>query len=170
LLRLFPFIFLAVRVLASSLPACPDRSQSQFDFVVVGSGVGGGPLAARLAENGVSVLLVDAGHDVVSFNTTIPFYFGRSVEVSRQLPADAQLEINYTYDEYSSGFKFRRNDSWYPRARGLAHTLKIHNAMVNSIGATEQDFENLAAMFNDSTWSYKNMRKYFDRIESNLYL
>jgi hypothetical protein len=39
---------------AASLPACPDRSQAEFDFVVVGAGVGGGPLAARLAESGFS--------------------------------------------------------------------------------------------------------------------
>lgn len=39
---------------AASLPTCPDTSKSDFDFVVVGSGVGGGPLAARLAQSGFS--------------------------------------------------------------------------------------------------------------------
>ncbi|KAJ7917033.1 choline dehydrogenase [Mycena leptocephala] len=147
---------------ATLLPACPPKSQAEYDFVVVGSGAGGGPLAARLAESGFSVLLVDAGHDVVNVNTTVPFYFGRAIE-------DLDLELNYTYDEYSPGAKFPRNDAWYPRARGLGGST-IHNAMVNNVAATERDFNDLATMFDDPTWSYKNMRNYFKRIEHNLYL
>jgi hypothetical protein len=39
------------------LPSCTDVSsdtQRVFDFIVVGAGPGGGPLAARLAESGYS--------------------------------------------------------------------------------------------------------------------
>ncbi|KAJ7132513.1 hypothetical protein C8R44DRAFT_537338, partial [Mycena epipterygia] len=55
----------------------------------------------------------------------------------------------------------------YPRARGLGGST-IHNAMLNNIADTQQDFNNLATMFNDSTWSYDNMRNYFKLIENNL--
>lgn len=34
-----------------------------YEYVIVGSGPGGGPLAARLALNGHRVLLIDAGND-----------------------------------------------------------------------------------------------------------
>jgi choline dehydrogenase len=44
------------------------------------------------------------------------------------------------------------------------------NALIHNIAATEQDFNKLASMFNDSTWSYENMRTYFTRIEDNLFL
>ncbi|KAJ7157651.1 hypothetical protein C8R43DRAFT_1125323 [Mycena crocata] len=158
----FIFLCLVFAQATSAIPTCPDRSDSEFDFVVVGSGVGGGPVAARLAEHGFSVLVVDAGHDVVNVNTTIPFYFGRAVE-------DPQLELNYTYDEYSPGSKFWRNNAWYPRARALGGSA-VHNGLVNNIAATESDLNDLAAMFNDPTWSYRNMRNYFKRIEHNLYL
>ncbi|KAJ7124195.1 hypothetical protein C8R44DRAFT_556449, partial [Mycena epipterygia] len=152
----------------SSLPACAPNSNPDYDYVVVGSGVGGGPLAARLAENGFSVLVVDAGNNVISVNTTIPLYFGRAVEG----PCDyfyPAIELNYTYNEYSPGAQFPRNDAWYPRARALGGST-IHNAMLNNIADTQEDFNNLATMFNDPTWNYTNMRNYFKLIEDNLSL
>jgi hypothetical protein len=39
---------------AQSLSACPDVSNAVYDYVIIGSGAGGGPLAARLAESGFS--------------------------------------------------------------------------------------------------------------------
>jgi len=38
----------------ASLTSCPPRKDADFDFIVVGGGAGGGPLAARLAESGYS--------------------------------------------------------------------------------------------------------------------
>ncbi|KAF7337022.1 Choline dehydrogenase [Mycena venus] len=159
--HLFALVSLSIQLLqTAALPSCPSKYESDFDFVVVGAGVGGGPVAARLAESGFSVLVVDAGHDVNNLNTTIPFYFGRAVD-------DPQLELNYTYDEFSPGAKFPRDDSWYPRARAVGGST-VHNAMVNDIAVTKGDFDSLATMFNDPTWSYANMRNYFKRIEHNL--
>src|SRR5512139_4132530 len=40
-----------------------DLETRQFEYIVVGSGAGGGPLAANLARQGHSVLLLEAGKE-----------------------------------------------------------------------------------------------------------
>ena len=40
-----------------------NSTDAEYDYVVVGSGPGGGPLAANLAKAGASVLLLEAGDD-----------------------------------------------------------------------------------------------------------
>lgn len=54
---------LALALLASNpVFAAPTVSQAtEYDYVVVGSGPGGGPLAANLAKAGYSVFLIEAG-------------------------------------------------------------------------------------------------------------
>ena len=39
------------------------KAQNEYEYIVVGSGAGGGTVAARLAEAGHSVLLMEAGGD-----------------------------------------------------------------------------------------------------------
>ncbi|KAG6901729.1 hypothetical protein C0995_008697 [Termitomyces sp. Mi166 len=85
-------LYFAIGVARAALPACPDSANADYDYIVVGAGAGGGPLASRLVEAGYSVLVIDAGHDTVNYNTTIPGYFTRSLE------------------EYPAGFPVTRND------------------------------------------------------------
>ena len=53
------FAFLALLFLALTI----FTQSSTYDYIVIGSGPGGGPLAANLAKAGQSVLLVEAGDD-----------------------------------------------------------------------------------------------------------
>ena len=41
-------------------------SAAGFDYVIVGSGAGGAPLAARLVEYGFRVLIIEAGSDATN--------------------------------------------------------------------------------------------------------
>ena len=48
----------------------PTTSKTTYEYIVVGSGAGGGPLAANLARAGHSVLLLEAGSDQTA-NTNV---------------------------------------------------------------------------------------------------
>ena len=51
-----------------------------FDYVVVGSGAGGGPVAANLAEAGHRVLLLEAGGEDEDDDYRVPAFHGRASE------------------------------------------------------------------------------------------
>ena len=52
-------------------------ADDQYDFIVVGSGAGGGPLACRLAEANFKTLLIEAGNaQGDNVNTSIPAFQG----------------------------------------------------------------------------------------------
>ncbi|KAJ7579812.1 hypothetical protein C8J56DRAFT_834518 [Mycena floridula] len=163
---MIPLLFILASIISlvhSSLPLCSDSSaDATADYVVVGSGAGGGPVAARLTEAGFSVLVIDAGHSVVNFNTTIPAYNMLTYN-------DPQLELNYTISDFPPGFRIQKNDTWYPRARAIGGCT-VHNAMVSGIGGTEGNFNDIAKTFNDQSWSRINMQNHFKLLEHNLYL
>ena len=56
--RLLSTLIASAATVANAVPAA-----SSYDYVVVGSGPGGGPLAADLARAGYSTLLIEAGGD-----------------------------------------------------------------------------------------------------------
>ncbi|KAJ7920496.1 hypothetical protein B0H13DRAFT_1987033 [Mycena leptocephala] len=147
----------------NALEECPDTESSIYDYIVVGSGAGGGPVAARLSENGFSVLVVETGLDQSNnINTTLASLAFDAIE-------DPKLDLNYTINEYPSEFPIQRNDLWYPRASAIGGCT-IHNGMENNIGGLHQTLDTLARTFNDSTWTRDNMQSFYALIERNLYL
>jgi choline dehydrogenase len=60
-----PLFSLTLLATLLSLKACAATliDNKTFEYIVVGSGPGGGPLASNLARAGHSVLLVEAGDD-----------------------------------------------------------------------------------------------------------
>jgi choline dehydrogenase len=68
------------RVLRSRKPAADE----EFEFIVIGSGAGGGPVASKLARKGHKVLLIEAGKNtnLVSrhLNYEVPAFHGLSTE------------------------------------------------------------------------------------------
>lgn len=52
------FLATILVVARAALITCPNPTKADYDFIVVGAGAGGGPLAARLVESGYSGMLI----------------------------------------------------------------------------------------------------------------
>lgn len=158
-----------------------------YEYVVVGSGPGGGPVAARLAIAGYKVLLIDAGSDQgSSYQEQVPALQLQSTEYS-------PMKWDYFVHHYQNKTRQEKDSkmTWqtpsgdlyvgtgapagsiplgilYPRA-GTLGGCSAHNALI-TIYAHESDWTNIQTITGDSSWAPDNMRTYFEKLERNGYL
>ncbi|KAK2590292.1 hypothetical protein QQS21_012029 [Conoideocrella luteorostrata] len=160
---------------------------ASYEYVVVGSGAGGGPLAARLALAGHRTLLIEAGDDQgKSTNYTVPLYSSRAAEDEkiawnffvRHYADDARQARDYKtsyrtpdgdlYTGLSPPQGSRMLGTLYPRT-GTLGGCTAHNALI-TIYPHQSDFQFIAHLTGDSSWAPDNMRKYFVKMEHTRYL
>lgn len=176
-----------VGLLAATAGVAKAVNITNYEYVVVGSGAGGGPLAARLALAGHKTLLLEAGDDQgENYNYTIPAYSARSSE-------DEKLAWNFFVNHYSDEERQARDwktsydtpdgglytglsppegskmkGTLYPRT-GTLGGCTAHNALI-AVYPHQSDFEYISTLTGDSSWTPDNMRKYFEKLENNNYL
>lgn len=146
-----------------------DSSSGVYDYIVVGSGPGGGPLASNLARAGHSVLLVEAG-DNQSDNV-----HSEIVALSNLAYTDPALRwdffvrnfANETHNRKHNHLTWRRPDGsfyvgqtppsgstllgiFYPRGGTLGGSSAV-NAMV-TIYPSRSDWQHVVDITRDSTW------------------
>ncbi|KAH8800485.1 hypothetical protein F5884DRAFT_891519 [Xylogone sp. PMI_703] len=158
-----------------------------YDYVVVGSGPGGGPLAARLAMAGFKVLLIDAGDDQgTSLQQEIPLLHAVSTEVpAQQWDYFVQHYDDETQQQMDSKFTWQLSDGeyfvgpnppagakplgiLYPRA-GTLGGCAGHNALVTTT-PQNSDWDSVVSLTGDHSWASGSMKSYWERLEKCNYL
>jgi choline dehydrogenase len=139
--------------------------QAQHDFIIVGSGAGGGPLAANLVEAGFSVLLLEAGGSHACPYYDVPIMQGRASE-------DPDMRWDFFVHHYSDKAKRKLDSKYvperdgvlYPRGATLGGSTAI-SALV-TIYPHNSDWDDLAELTGDPDWNAEAMRKRFQRLEA----
>lgn len=152
------------------------------EYIVVGSGAGGGTLAARLAEAGRIVVLLEAGGDSkepgdgdvsgsrMPSDYDVPAFHAFASE-NEAMKWDFFVR-HYTDDEVQckdDKYFAKWNDNpvdgvLYPRA-GTLGGCTAHNAMI-LIYPHNADWDYIADLTGDSSWAADKMRAYFERLEN----
>src|SRR5262245_49262691 len=151
---------------------CAASAQAQkFEYIVVGSGAGGGSLAARLAEANRSVLLLEAGGDPLQLRDArlpedyqIPAFHPFASE-NQAMRWDFFVRHYANEEQQMRDVKFIRDRGGvlYPRA-GTLGGCTAHNALI-LVYPHNDDWEYIARLTGDRSWEPINMRKYFERME-----
>lgn len=161
------------------------EAYGEYDYVVVGSGAGGGTLASRLALAGHTVLVLEAGDDALAEEPCqeegsrlpgdyqVPCFHAFSTENPRMkwdffVRHYANLEQQERDPKFLREFEGKSVDGvLYPRA-GTLGGCTAHNALI-TVYPHNDDWDRLAELTGDSSWSAANMRQYFERLENCKY-
>src|SRR4029079_1959778 len=146
-----------------------DKLENEYDYIVVGSGAGGGPVAVRLAEAGYSVLILEAGGAEEPFDYKVPAFHARSSE-------NDQLAWKFFVHHYADPEQEKQDKHnyvpgtgiFYPRA-GTLGGCTAHHAMI-FVAPHNSDWNDIAKLTGDRTWRAWRMRKYFQKLERCGYL
>jgi choline dehydrogenase len=149
--------------------AVPDRNAGDWDYVIVGSGVGGGTLAARLVEEGMRVFLLEAGGDPRAAAPGLPEDYDVPAFHAFACENEA-MSWNFRVRHYADETQQARDPKYqagqgvlYPRAATLGGCT-AHNAMIFML-PHDADWNHIAELTGDRSWRAGRMRRFAQKLE-----
>jgi choline dehydrogenase len=146
-----------------TVPVLGSSKKEEYDFVIVGSGAGGGPLACNLAKAGFRVLILEAGGEKINLREKIPALHALATE-------DPLISWNFFVKHYNKEVR-QKDDSKFVKGKGIlyprASTLggcTAHNALI-TMYPDNRDWDQIAKITGDYSWESSKMRHYFQKIE-----
>lgn len=158
-----------------------NATDLNYEYIVVGSGAGGGPLACRLAMAGHKTLLIEAGNDQAgNVNISVPGYQAVVTQDPKlrwdifanhyQDQQRAMRDPKYTWEVAPFDYHVGPNPPegatprgiLYPRA-GTLGGCTTHNALI-WILPHARDWNDIATLTGDNSWASTNMERYLAKV------
>ncbi|KAJ4028878.1 hypothetical protein NW761_014874 [Fusarium oxysporum] len=151
-------------------------SVDSYDYIVVGSGPGGGPLAAHLAQTGYKTLLLGAGDDESADSESQILAWARAIGISESLSWSFWAR-HYDDDELEKKnqhlvWTLPTGDKWvgpgseapdgaemlgaqYPRGATLGGSSVVNAGL--TVLPSDSDWEHVREITGDASWNAKHM-------------
>ncbi len=135
---------------------------TEYDYVVVGAGAGGVPLAVRLAEAGHSVLVLEAGPATTDPDVYSVPAFHLFASSDPQMSWDFWVRHYTDAGAHGSAFVPERDGVLYPRASTLGGCTAHHALLM--LAPESADWDRIGRATGDPSWNALVMRRYQDRV------